>query len=158
MKLLNIFHPARNKFLTGQAPSGFTLIEILVVIGVTVMLLSLGLFMSMDMFRGYSARSERNVVVSVLQKARSHAMANLNQSPWGVCMIGSEYVIFRGACAVATGNQSIPASPSASVTGLSSPGIIFTQLSGTTSPATITVSQDIRVATITIHYEGTILW
>jgi len=158
MKLLSIFRPVRNKFLTGRALAGFTLIEVLVVMAMFSVLVGLGLFMSMDMFRGYSARSERDVVVSALGKARSRAMANLNQSPWGVCVLEGGYVIFQGTvCAAAAGGESIPVSKAAAVSGLS-PGIIFTQLSGTTTPATVAITENARTSTVTINYEGTIIW
>ena len=59
--------------------------EIIIVIAMFGALLALGLFMSMDAYRGFSFRSEEDTVVSLLQKARSRAMNNMNQTPWGVC-------------------------------------------------------------------------
>ncbi len=64
-------------------PRAFTLIEaagrarLLTIVG------GLGLIMSMDDFRGYSFRSERDTIVSALEKARSQSISNicLERSP-----------------------------------------------------------------------------
>jgi hypothetical protein len=44
------------------------------------------------------------------------------------------------------------------VAGLYLPGVVFTQLSGTTTATTTTITQNGRTSTITINYEGTITW
>lgn len=138
--------------------SGFTLIEIIVVIAIFGALIALGLFMSMETFRGTLFRSEQDIVVSVLQKARSRAMANMYQTSWGVCYITPDYVIFRGTECTAglPTNETIPASPASAVT-FSAP-IIFSQLSATTIGGTITLMQDGRTSTIAVNQEGTIGW
>ncbi len=154
MTSLNTFSP--NKILRG-----FTLIEILVVIAIVTMLMALGLFMSLDSYRSSLSRSDRDQVVSLLQKARSRSMANINQASWGVCYISPNYILFRGsACtAGASTNEAIGASNGVSVTGLAdvSP-VVFTQLSGTTTSATVVVTQQGKSATININDEGTISW
>jgi len=129
--------------------------EIIIVIAMFGALLALGLFMSMDAYRGFSFRSEEDTVVSLLQKARSRAMNNMNQTPWGVCWRDDSYVIFQGR--VCTTGETIPASPAATTTGLLI-GIVFSQLSGTTTATTITVLQDSRSSTISTNNEGTIIW
>lgn len=134
---------------------GFTLFEIIVVIAIFSLLLTLGLFMSFETFRGTSARSEEDVIVSLLAKARSRAMSNVDQSPWGVCYRDGSYVLFAGT-ACASGEETA-ASPTATTTGLTS-GVVFSQLAGTTTPTTITLMQGDRRATTTINYEGTIIW
>lgn len=139
---------------------GFTLIEILIAMAIFLLLVGLGLFMSMDAYRGYSFRSERDVVVSLLQKARSRSMANIHQSAWGVCTINSTYIVFRGTACVAGAatNETLPVSSSATVAGLLSPGVVFSQLGGTTTATTVTVTEGTRVSTISINHEGTINW
>ncbi len=137
--------------------SGFTLIEILVVTAIFSMLITLGLFMSMETFRGVGYRSEQDTIVSLLQKARSRAMNNINQAPWGVCSRGGLYIVFKGLVCITTGDT-ISASLNATTTGLTGNGIVFTQLSGTTTPATVTLTQNGKISTTTINYEGTIIW
>jgi Tfp pilus assembly protein FimT len=142
---------------------GFTLIEIVVSIGILMMLFGLGLFMTMDAFRGYTFRSERDTIVSLLEKARSRSMANIAQTSWGVCYIAPDYVIFRGTtctAGVAT-NENLSANAAvAAASNFSStfPVIVFGQLSGTTTAANITVVEDARTSTISLNHEGTIIW
>lgn len=145
---------------------GFTLIEIVVALTILITILGLGLFVSLDVYRGYTYRSERATVLALLTRARSHAMANIDQSPWGVCEDpgGGTYKLFRGEgyAASALVDESVPVAPAGQVSGLppctSGAGIVFTELTGTTSPATITVQQTGGPQTITINDEGTTFW
>ncbi len=163
MELLNTYNPIKMK-------KGFTLIEILVVVAIMGLLLSVGLITSFDSYRGYSFRSERAVLVSVLEKARSRAMSNIFETKHGVCYIAPNYIIFRGPSCnpSASTNEIIPGNATISVTGLDqSNPIVFNQLSGNlyhvppyfpTEEIQITVTQDNRSSIIKINNEGTINW
>jgi prepilin-type N-terminal cleavage/methylation domain-containing protein len=142
---------------------GFTLIEVIVVIAILTIVMTLGLFMSLDVYRGYQYRSERGVLVALLERARSHAMANVGQSAWGLCKEGDYYALFGGsAYSPGAVEESIPASKAATVLGVpecSGGAVVFAALSGTTTPATITVEQGTApTATITLNDHGTIIW
>ena len=150
---------------------GLTLIEVLVVMGILIFILSLGLFVSFDAYRGYIFRSERSVAVSVLEKARSRAVNNLYEMPHGVCYDDASraYVIFRGASCIlgAANNETIPGSASVGVSGLAvlSPvvfeqitGKLVPQLSPYTSELDITLTRDAKTASIYINNEGRINW
>ncbi len=134
--------------------TAFTLIEILIVVSIFSALAGMGLVMSMQTFRSGIHRSEVETVVSLLQKARSRALAHSEQSSWGVCYVAPNYLLFKGS--VCTGiettpaNTSFPASFSASV--------IFSALSATTTGAVITVTEKGQVRTITVNGEGMIVW
>ena len=54
-----------------QDSKGFTLVEILIAIALLIVILSLGLFISFDFYKNYAFRSEKNIIVSILQKARN---------------------------------------------------------------------------------------
>jgi|GEM_PF-1017554 len=56
---------------------GFTMLEVIIVMGLLVIVGSLGLFMSMETFRGNSFRNDRDATVSGLQRARSLAVSNM---------------------------------------------------------------------------------
>jgi prepilin-type N-terminal cleavage/methylation domain-containing protein len=138
--------------------AGFTLIEIIVVIAIFSALILFGLFMSMETLRGTLQRSERDTIVSLLERARSRAMNNIEQASWGMCYLAPDYVVFKGTvCSAAAVIDTVAASPGTATTGLLA-GIVFSQLAGTTTPATVTVTQGIRTSTIEINYEGTIIW
>jgi prepilin-type N-terminal cleavage/methylation domain-containing protein len=142
---------------------GFTLIEISVALGILLMLFSFGLIMSMDAFRGSIFRSEREIIVSLLERARSHSMANIDGSAWGVCYRANKYVLFKGTTCGAPApsdeefevNQSVATDSNFASTF---PTISFAQLSGQSSAATITVVEANRSSSITINHEGTINW
>lgn len=141
---------------------GFSLIELLVVLAIFATILSIGFFMSLDSYRSYLFHSEQNTLANILERARSLAMSNSYESPWGVCFdASSQYVLFSGTqySAGAANTAFIPSQRSTAVSGLpacASGGITFTQLSGTTTPANITVTQNGHSKTITINYEGRI--
>ncbi len=145
-----------------KSPSGFTLIEILVVIGILVILSSLGLLVSLDFYRSYAFNSERDLAVAALQKARSQSLANINQAAHGVKIISSgKYVIFEGDSysAGSSSNLDLPADPSITASG--SGEIVFEQISGRAvggQKQFILSDPKGRTAQITINPEGGIEW
>ncbi len=80
-----------------EYPNGFTLIETLVVIGIMLVIVSMGVFVSMEEYRGHSLRSERDGLVAILQRARAESLHNMNQSSHGVHIADSSYVLFEGS-------------------------------------------------------------
>lgn len=78
---------------------GFTLIEILVTMGLVGMLFVAGSFMDISSIGRELVISENTTLVSALQKARSRAMNNIYASPHGVYFgtDEAEYIVFRGA-------------------------------------------------------------
>jgi Tfp pilus assembly protein FimT len=139
---------------------GFTLFEILVVMGILIILISLGLFISNDFYKGYNLRLERNTVVSILQKARNQSMSNIGQLNHGVYVSGDSFTIFQGPSYAARNislDQIISSSPSITHSGINE--IIFSQLSGQSSASgTITLNNGISSITIDVNYEGAISW
>lgn len=147
---------------------GFTLIELLVVVSLMAALLGLGLLMSMDVFRGTTFRSTRQVLVSALTTARARALANDHQSAHGVCYRAPDFILFRGTTYSATnasneriiGNPKVLlTSPTDSFTCGTGAGIVFAGVSAQTAGGTITVTEEGHTAaTITVNAEGTIIW
>ncbi len=148
--------------------SGFTIIELLVVIGIFAILATLGLFYSMDFYRTYAASSDQNTLLSTLIKARARSVANISQHQHGVCLdlTNKKYYMFQG------NGPSLVYSPTASVEsvpgGEPAPGscpaanqIVFDQISGNTacSPeCTFTLNSFSQTKTIKINSQGAILW
>ncbi len=141
--------------------NGFTIVELLVVLGIVASVGSLGLFLNMDFYQGYSFNYEQNLFVSVIQRARSEAMANINQSKRGVCIIGSDYVISEGD--ICTDGDTFPKSSTVTVTwpvGITT--LIFNQIDGSCTtcivPVVITLAGPGKTSTITVNNEGQIDW
>jgi len=156
-----------------KSGAGFTLIEILIVMALFVLMTGITLLASFDNLRGYSFRSERDILVAVLHKARSQAVNNIclgasctNGKPHGVAFSplspAGKYVIFQGSDFVSRDvamDEIISLSYGINITGTSE--IIFSNLSGDAVPSesSVTISDDNgRSSVIGINSEGQITW
>lgn len=156
---------------------GFTLLEIIVVMALLVIVAGFGLIVSMDDYRGFNFRNERDVVAGVLQKARSQAINNMCfPHGGGDCTDGKphgayfgtpgEYVIFQGSSYASRDQDADEVievkNAAASVTGFDE--VVFSRLSGDadTSPSgtdTLTVVDDRgRTSVFTVEASGRIWW
>jgi hypothetical protein len=122
--------------------------------------LTFGLIFGVDFYKTYSFDAERNTILSVLQKARSRALNNINQSPHGVSFQSNNYVIFQGASYASRDlnyDQAIPKNPAINASGLSE--TVFQQLSGEVqSGGDIVLDNGKRTSIISINNEGRINW
>lgn len=155
MKLLKTF--------THNRESGFTMIEIMVVLAIFGALMITGLFFDFSFFRTSSINYEGKLLAGIIQRARSQAMANIDQTKHGVCVTGSNYVIFEGSSC--TGGDNFPKAAAVTVTwpaGVTA--VVFNQLEGSlcttacgvTAPMTITLTDQVKTLNITINNEGRI--
>lgn len=144
---------------------GFTLIEILVVIGILTVIIAFGMTINLSAFTSGTLQSEESKIVSILQRARSHAMANMFASSFTVCYVSSNYVISHdGICDGSGTDEIIPANTNIATTSNfstnfdASHAVVFNQLDGTTIGVTINVKDSVKTLPITINNEGTINW
>ena len=138
---------------------GFTLIEILITLGIFVILASLGLYVSLDSYRSYTFSSERDALVSLLLKARNQSMNNIDELPHGVHIGSQSFTLFEGVTYSVSNpkNNIIARNAAISVNGLTD--VNFSQLSGDPSLiGSITLSYGARTAIISIENEGRINW
>jgi len=146
---------------------GLTLIEILVVIGLLAIIAGSFSFINLDSWRASIFRGERNLLVSVLQRARSQSINNVclgggctDGQPHGVAIQADKYIIFQGpsfAARKTAVDEIISANTLVSHAGLTE--IVFEQLSGNASPAgNITLKDIVRTAAISVNEEGAINW
>ena len=133
------------------------MIEILVVVAILIVIISFGTLVDFSAFTSDTFQGEEAKIVSILERARSRAMANMFDSNHGVCYIAPNYVIFQGSTCVA--GESIPANDNiASHADTIFPTVVFNRLTGNTGGATIHITDGIKVEDITINNEGTINW
>jgi prepilin-type N-terminal cleavage/methylation domain-containing protein len=150
-----------------QYNKGFTLMEMLVVIGIIGLVGSLALFLDFNSFRGNAFRSEINTLVISLQTARADALNNIHQKKHGVAIFPGGYdgyVVFEGdsyALRDTSRDENINISYNISFDS-SAPGeIVFDQLSGNSNyDGDIVVKDTPRnfTAKISINHEGKISW
>lgn len=148
----------KNLFANKQ---GFSLIELLIVIAIIVVISGLGLFVGLDFYKTYALNSERDIVTSVLMKARNRAANNLNESPHGLYIDSNGYTIFQGisyALRDQSHDEPIKRNNAVNVSGLQE--VVFEQLSGnlTTTEGEITLSNGARSIIISLNNEGRINW
>lgn len=79
---------------------GFTLVEILIVIGLLAIIGGFSAVVSLDNYRMSAFRDERKTLITALQRARAMSLNNINQEPHGVAVLPSDqpnfYVVFEG--------------------------------------------------------------
>src|ERR1700689_1033039 len=78
--------------------SGFTVTEILIVLGLFVMIASLAVIASLSDYRAFAFRGDRDLLISSLEKARGQAVSNVCL-PGGIvnCNDGAAHGIHFGA-------------------------------------------------------------
>ena len=148
---------------------GFTLIEIVLVIALLSFLMSMGLFFDTHSYRRFSFTGEQSLLVSLLSRVRSEAMANVDGKAHGLCLTNDshEYILFEGDFYSAGNPKNISVSGNKDVSVSASPntflcssgqGVVFSQLTGNALPVDIVLSQNNRTSTTSINHEGTIIW
>ncbi len=175
MKLHRIFihNKSRARDSSTRLQRGFTLVELLVVIGIVAVVSGFALIMGLDSYRSSSFHGNRDVLVAALMHARAQAINNIciggasichDGKPHGVAIRPAEhpdkYVLFQGVSYTARDagvDEVLNANIHYSYTGATE--VVFTQFSATTSTAvTITISDSMRSSAITIGTEGQITW
>lgn len=157
----------KNLFLSKftKSGAGFTMIELLVVMTLLIFIAGFAMLMTMDSYRGYSYRTELNTAVSVLQKARSQAINNINQQPHGVHIdtVNNQYVIFQGLPYSATAPTNVYIPFVTSNTNLQHIGlseVSFSQLTGyaAVTGGNLTLKDATHSEVISLNNEGQISW
>jgi prepilin-type N-terminal cleavage/methylation domain-containing protein len=146
--------------------SGFTLLEVLIVIGLMTILASFAMVVDMGNLFGNSFRGEERSLVTLLQTARADAMDNVGQVPHGVAIFPSDhpraYVLFSGNAygADPSSYRVIESNYKVAISGAPD-AVLFAQLTGNSDfDGTMTLSDPNRAITaaITLNHEGAISW
>ena len=97
--------------------------------------------MGINFYYDYQFEAEYNALTSMLQFARNLAMANYNQSSFGIFINQENFIIFQGssfAARTVSQDRSFPRVDSITITGPSE--LVFTQLSGVVASSTFNLS------------------
>src|SRR3989344_6135693 len=141
-----------------KVSSAFTLTEILVVVGIFALLMSFSLVVSLDIYRGDSFRGEQDVIISILQKARSQSINNINETTHGIRFEPDQYVLFDGD----GGEVEFPMNTKVNYIDMPpTPEVVFTQLSGDTVSGddfAFKITNGAKTSQITVTTNGTINW
>ncbi|HXF44332.1 MAG TPA: prepilin-type N-terminal cleavage/methylation domain-containing protein [Candidatus Paceibacterota bacterium] len=143
-----------------MARSGFTVIEIAIVIAIFGIIIAIGLPIGLDSYRNYLLTAERRNLLSILRRAESFSFANKNAAPHGVFMDEDGFVLFQGE-SYALRNPAYDEEylKSGAVTSSGTVEIVFSPVSGRpNATATIVLSNGLRSHVININEEGSIDW
>lgn len=138
---------------------GFTILEIMLIIGILVIIFSLGLPITFDFYKNYQLQAEGDKFISLLEMTRNSSMVNLNQFPHGIYWDNDNFIIFEGS-SFATRNQSQDQNfPRAKTISISGPNeIIFNSLSGQITSSTFVFNNGDKSFNIYVNQEGQINW
>ena len=148
---------------------GFTLIEVMVVIGILAIVAGMGMTFGFDAYRGYLFRAEHTGALHILSTARNRAVNNFDQKPHGIKFENDGYILFKGNTYndADPANADYPKNQAFSVTGIDT--VIFEQLSGNILLCTDTLGDPldpcmvtfdgggVRHANVTVHKSGGII-
>lgn len=146
---------------------GFTLVEIVVVLGVVAMSASVALFVSHDQLRGEGFRDERDTLVTLLQHARAEAMSGVCGSaactagaPHGIEILPDSFVLFEGdAYASRALSEDVAIAHSSHIAYSGAHEIVFQAGSGNAAASTIEIhSAEGKSSAITVGDAGQISW
>lgn len=144
-------------------PSGFTLVEVVVALGLFALAVGLGLgFASVDS-SAQRFRSEAATLTSALRLARARAMRDVGGADHGVhygdgCRLHLRcYVVFSGDAFDPLAGDNVEFAANSKIQ-VAWPGHdpVFRQLSGTATSTNITLRDGRRAAAVAIDYEGRI--
>jgi len=137
--------------------SGFTLIEILIVMAIAVVTTSLGLSVSLSSYRASIFRTDLRLVINSLNEARTQAMQYRESNSHGVWIESGSVVEFTGPDYVvgSISNRAFPLN--IKLEDKDNVEIIFQPLSGSLSqPLSFTFSNGVTSKAININTEGVI--
>lgn len=148
------------KSLRKSLDKGFTLIEVVFVIALIALAVSFSVLIGLDSVSRFVAIGERDLVVTFLVTARTHALTNVDEGAHGLHIDGASYVLF-------TGDSYDPGDPDnrsyvrdGAITITGPEDIIFEPLSGSvnTGTGTLIFTDNAQSAEIVINEEGRIEW
>lgn len=136
---------------------GFTLVELLVVISVTVIIAALTIPVGINFYKTQLLDETTSDILSTLRRARSQSIFQKNDSSFGVKFLSGSYVLFQGvtyAARVQDEDESFSLSIGISISGIDE--VVFSKLSGTTTAGTLTITSDNDNQNISINVQGKI--
>ncbi len=133
------------------------MIEVIIVIAILAVIFGTGSLFMFDAIGRSVALNEQNLVSTLLMGQRTKALSNVNQTSHGLKMEANQYTLFEGV-SFAAGTNKRAVAKGAGVTTSGDTEFVFGQLSGTSTPASMTITDGAKTATIDVNAEGRIEW
>lgn len=139
--------------------SGFTAIELVIVLAILAALFSIGIPAGMDFYYTYQFSSETSTFISALDQARNYSMINRYQSPHGVYIDSQNFTIFKGVNYAERDVSQDKVFPRNNNIAISGPQeIIFSPLSGETASSTFSFSLNQKNFNVYVNSQGAIIF
>jgi len=136
----------------------FTLIEILLVVGILAILITITLPLSLDFYKSQQLDTNTQGIIQTLRRAQLKAMAIEDDSKFGVYLTNDSYILFKGNSYAGREIQYDEVSdlpPILTISGLSE--VVFSKVEGAPDVVgNILISSDIESRAININEVGRI--
>lgn len=143
-----------------KSKSGFTLIEILISLGIFAILFAIGLPLSLDSYRNYILNSETSNLVTLIRRAESLALSNVHNSSHGIYIEEDRIILFEGESYAARNTAFDEEFERAEVVSISGPTeIVFSALESKPNAAvSFVLSNLLNVHRVDVNEHGAIFW
>lgn len=161
MKLRDIYHGSFSRVVVSKRriSNGFTLIEILIIVGLFALLIASSLIIGLDSVGRSTVHGERDLAVLMLTGARTRALANINEAPQGVYIDSSNITIFEGSSYAAGVNKRVTPRNAGISIAPNPAEVVFDQITAdVASDISIVFSNGSQSAQVDINTEGGIEW
>lgn len=152
-------HP-KTCFAKRKLVRGFTLVEVLVTLGIFAVIMTLALGVGFDTLTRSNAQTERDLAVHLLQKARARAMANMYESDHTFETDGVNYTLSYDDPVTGDPVEEVtPVGGGAAISGSGDGSITFAQLTGNADAAEdLSISSNSSDYVVEIENNGRINW
>ena len=99
---------------------GFSLVELIVSITILVTITAIGMVSAGQSLRRSNFTNSQEIVLSAIRKVQAYSFSSKNGGIWGMCLSGSDLLIFRGTCASPVVSERFTLDGGAQITGLAS--------------------------------------
>lgn len=134
--------------------------ELIIAIGILTILLGLSALYSSDFYQRTIVESEKDQIVTLLWRARSRALNNVNQTDHGLAFATSTYTLFQGSSFAARNtalDEQFPVGAGIVLSGIAET-VFKSPDAGVAATGTVSIGNDIRSYFITINAEGAVDW
>jgi len=138
---------------------GFTVLEVVLVIGILAIIFSIGVPITFNFYINYELATERDNLIAIYQQARDSSMTGEGGLAHGVYLTSNGYVLFEGssyANRLVERDLDFSRSNLVEVTGPTE--TVFEVLSGRTSSESFSLTNGKKTFNVEINTEGRISW